>query len=215
MPTRRPRPATATRRRPEAVIPLKRIRASAPSAGAKELACLSLLTVALLLPFLGKPLHVDDPMYVWTAKHIVEHPVDFYGLSVNWRGTMDSMAVVNKNPPGVSYWLALVGALFGWSEPALHAGMLVPAVLAVVGVWLLARSLGAPPALASLSLLAMPGFLVSRTTLMADVLATALWTWAVLAWVRGLQEERTGWLAAGALLAGLCFLTKYLGLALI
>jgi 4-amino-4-deoxy-L-arabinose transferase-like glycosyltransferase len=197
------------------MIPQRIVRATSRSAGTKELGCLSLLTLALLLPFVGKPLHVDDPMYVWTAKHIVEHPIDFYGLSVNWRGTMDSMAVVNKNPPGVSYWLAVVGALFGWSEPALHAGMLVPAVVAVGGVWLLARSLGAPPVLASLSLLAMPGFLVSSTTLMADVLATALWTWAVLAWVVGLQERQTGWLSAGAFLAGLCFLTKYLGLALI
>ncbi|HME72720.1 MAG TPA: hypothetical protein VKM54_23060, partial [Myxococcota bacterium] len=150
-----------------------RIRATAPSAGAKELGCLLLLTLALLLPFIRKPLHVDDPMYVWTAKHIVEHPVDFYGLDANWRGIVEPMAVFNHNPPGVSYWLALVGALLGWSEPALHTGMLVPAVLAIVGVFLLARSLGAPPGLASLSLLAMPGFLVSATTLMADVLATA------------------------------------------
>ena len=50
---------------------------------------------------------------------------------------------------------------------------------------------------------------------MADVLATALWTWAVLAWVVGLQEERASWLIAGALLAGVCILTKYVGLALI
>jgi 4-amino-4-deoxy-L-arabinose transferase-like glycosyltransferase len=181
----------------------------------KELGYLSLLTLVLLVPFIGKPLHVDDPLYVWTAKHIVEHSVDFYGFNVNWIGITESMAVANKNPPGASYWLALFGALFGWSEPALHAGMLVPAVLAVVGVFLLARSLGAPPILASLSLVAMPGFLVSSTTLMADVLATALWTWAVLAWVVGLQERRSGWLAAGALLAGLCILTKYVGVALI
>ena len=190
-------------------------RAGALPQGARELACLSLLTIALLLPFVGKPLHVDDPMYVWTAKYIVEHPLDFYGLTVNWIGKLEPMAVANKNPPGVSYWLALVGAFLGWSEPALHAGMLVPAVLLVVGVWLLARRLGGPPILAGLCLLAMPGFLVSSTTLMADVLATALWTWALLAWVVGVQEERTGWLLAGSLLAGLCILTKYVGLALI
>ena len=196
-------------------IPAPRPETRPKKAPWKELGYLSLLTLALLVPFVGKPLHVDDPMYVWTAKHIVEHPVDFYGLNVNWIGITQSMAVANMNPPGVSYWLALVGALLGWSEPALHAGMLVPAVLAVVGVFLLARSLGAPPILASLGLVAMPGFLVSSTTLMADVLAAALWTWAVLAWVVGLQERRSGWLAAGALLAGLCILTKYVGLALI
>jgi len=174
-----------------------------------------LLTIALLLPFLDKPLHLDDPMYVWTAKRIVEHPADFYGMDVNWCYRMEPMASANENPPLASYWLAAVGGLFGWSESVLHAAMLLPALLAVAGVWLLALLLGVPPLLSGLALLAMPGFLVSSTTLMADVLATALWTGAVLAWVRGLQEQRTGWLAAGALLASLCILTKYVGLALL
>jgi 4-amino-4-deoxy-L-arabinose transferase-like glycosyltransferase len=169
----------------------------------------------LLLPFLGKPLHIDDPMYVWTAQHIVAHPFDFYGLDVNWVGATESMATAQQNPPGVAYWLALVGAVFGWSEPALHAGMLVPAVLAVIGVWLLAQRLGAPPTLAALGLLAMPGFLVSSTTLMADVSALAFWVWAALAWVAGLQQRNTRWLVAGALFCSLCILTKFVGLALI
>lgn len=190
-------------------------RAAALSVNGKELAFLFLLTAALLLPFLDKPLHLDDPMYVWTAQRIVEHPADFYGMDVNWCYTRQSMARVNENPPLVSYWLAAFGALMGWGESVLHAAMLVPAFLAVAGVWLLALTLEAPPLLAGLGLLAMPGFLVSSTTLMADVFATALWTWAVLAWVRGLQEERAGWLTAGALLSGLCILTKFVGLALL
>jgi 4-amino-4-deoxy-L-arabinose transferase-like glycosyltransferase len=190
-------------------------RAAALSANAKSLAFLLLLTLALLLPFLNKPLHVDDPMYVWTAKQIVEHPSDFYGTDVNWCLVKRPMALANDNPPLTSYWLAAVGSLFGWRESVLHAAMLVPALFAIAGVSLLAVRLGASPLVAGLALLAMPGFLVSSTTLMADVLATALWTWAVLAWVRGLQEQRTGWLAAGALLAGLCMLTKFVGLALL
>jgi 4-amino-4-deoxy-L-arabinose transferase-like glycosyltransferase len=154
-------------------------------------------------------------MYVWTAKRIVEHPADFYGMDVNWCYNTEAMARVNENPPLVSYWLAGVGALFGWSEPVLHAAMLVPALLAIAGVMLLAPRFEASPLLAGLALLAMPGFLVSSTTLMIDVSVTALWTWAVLAWMRGLQEQRTGWLVAGALLSGLCLLTKYVGIALL
>src|SRR5215469_10345729 len=190
-------------------------RAAALSANTTSLAFLLLLTLGLLLPFLNKPLHVDDPMYVWTAKQIVEHPSDFYGTNVNWCLVKRPMALVNDNPPLTSSWLATVGSLFGWSESVLHAAMLVPALVAIAGVSLLALRLGASPLVAGLALLAMPGFLVSSTTLMADVLATALWTWAVLSWVRGLQEQQTGWLAAGALLAGFCMLTKFVGLALI
>jgi 4-amino-4-deoxy-L-arabinose transferase-like glycosyltransferase len=190
-------------------------RGASLAANARSLLLLLLLSTALLVPFLGKPLHLDDPMYVWTAERIAQHPGDFYGLDVNWCYTREPMARANDNPPLVSYALAAAGALLGWSEPALHGAMLGAALLAVAGVWVLARRLGAPPFLAGLGLLAMPGFLVSSTTLMADVLATALWTWAVVAWVRGLQEEATGWLLTGALLAGLCLLTKFVGLALL
>jgi len=181
----------------------------------RELAFLLVLATALLVPFLDKPLHLDDPLFVWTAKRIVQHPVDFYGMDVNWCYSNTPMATEAKNPPLTSYWLAGVGALFGWSEPVLHAAMLLPALLAVAGTFLLAPALEAPPLLAGFCLLAMPGFLVSSTTLMADVLATALWTWAVLAWVKGLNGERTAWLVAGALLTGLCILTKFVGLALV
>ena len=190
-------------------------RATSLATNARSLLFLLLLTTALLLPFLGKPFHLDDPMYVWTAERIAEHPSDFYGIDVNWCYKREAMARANENPPLVSYALAAAGAVLGWSEPALHGAMLGAALLAVAGVWVLARRLGAPPLLAGFALLAMPGFLVSSTTLMADVLATALWTWAVVAWVRGLQEEETGWLLAGALLAGLCLLTKFVGLALL
>jgi hypothetical protein len=188
---------------------------ASPTHHAKGLFFLLLMTLALLVPFLDKPLHLDDPMYVWTAKRIATSPADFYGMDVNWCYTKDLMARVNENPPLVSYWLAAVGSVLGWSERVLHAAMLLPAILAIACVFLLALALEAPPFLAGFALLAMPGFLVSSTTLMADVLAMALWTGAVVAWVQGLQAERAGWLAAGALLAGFCILTKFVGLALL
>ena len=37
------------------------------------------------------------------------------------------MSAAMQNPPLASYYLALVGQVFGWSEIALHAGFLVPA----------------------------------------------------------------------------------------
>ena len=45
---------------------------------------LAACTLAALLPFLGKAFHMDDPLFIWTAKHIQSHPLDFYGFKVNW-----------------------------------------------------------------------------------------------------------------------------------
>jgi dolichyl-phosphate-mannose-protein mannosyltransferase len=183
----------------------------------RDLVILVAATLLLLLPFVCKPFHIDDPMYLWAAKHIREHPLDFYGFDVNWGWSFmpQSMATANVNPPLGSFFLAGVSLFAGWSEVALHLGMLVAAVAAVLGTWRLARQFAAPPLLSALALLSLPGFLVSASTLMPDVLATALWCWAVVLWMEGLARGRIAHFAGAALLAGACVLTKYVGIGLI
>jgi len=180
-----------------------------------ECAGIAAIAVALLLPFVAKPIHLDDPMYLWAARHIQAHPLDFYGFSVNWYGFLQPMAEANYNPPLISFYLAAVAALFGWSEPALHAALLVPAIAALLAVRALARDLGAQPVGAALTTLAMPAFLVSSTTLMADILMLSFWCGALALWVRGFATGRNASLLGAAVLAGLCPLAKYSGASVI
>ena len=77
---------------------------------------LGAVTLACLLPFLGKPIHIDDPLFVWTARHLQSHPLDFYGFAVDWGLAPAPMSGQMQNPPLAAYYLALVGRLFGWSE---------------------------------------------------------------------------------------------------
>jgi hypothetical protein len=170
--------------------------------------------VACLAPFLGKPFHIDDPMFIWAAQHIARDPLHFYGFDVNWYGYFAPMYEINNNPPLVSFYLALIGVLFGWSELALHAGMVLPALAAVLGTHALARRLCGEPVLAALACWVTPALLVSATTVMADVLMLSLWCWAAAAWVGGIETGSRRQLALAALLAGLCPLAKYFGLAL-
>ena len=108
----------------------------------RDTVCLACLTVLLLAPFLSRPLNIDDPLFVWTARHIAAgHPVDFYGFRLNWYGVVSPMAQVMENPPGVAYLLAAVGRVAGWGEVGLHAALLPAAVAAVVGVHRLAAPL--------------------------------------------------------------------------
>lgn len=183
-------------------------------AGAEQL-LLVLITLACLLPFLNKGYNVDDPLFIWTAKQICNHPLDFYGFTVNWYGTVSPMAEVTKNPPGVCYYLALAGALFGWSEYVLHSAMLIPSVVAVLGMFYLAQLLCSKPLLAALAGIVTPVFLVSATNVMCDITMLGLLVWAIFFWIRGIRTNRQRYFLFSALTITACSLTKYFGVALI
>ena len=89
---------------------------------ARMVGLLALMTVLALLPFINKPFHIDDPLFIWAAQQIQQDPFDYYGTKVNWSWTDAPMSKINMNPPGVSYYLAaaalvVVGAR--WRSTAL------------------------------------------------------------------------------------------------
>ena len=176
---------------------------------------LSFLTLACLLPFINKAYHIDDPLFIWSAQHIQSDPLNFYGFNVNWEGREAAMASITENPPLASYYLALVGWFFGWSEIALHAGMLVPALGLVIGAFFLARSLGVAALPAGLVVISTPVFLLSSTSVMCDTMMVALWVWSVFFWIEGLKRNHPGRLCLAGMLIAACCLTKYFGISLI
>lgn len=183
-------------------------------AGSEELLVI-LATLVCLVPFLNKAFNADDPLFIWTAQQISAHPFDFYGFGVNWYGTVSPMAEITKNPPGVCYYLALIGRFWGWSELALHGALLIPAVAAALGMFYLARLLCATPLLAALAGIATPVFLVSATGVMCDITMLALLTWSVFFWIRGMGTNRQRDFLFSAVLIAICSLTKYFGIALL
>ena len=174
----------------------------------------TLACLLLLLPFLSKPLHIDDPMYVWAAENILAQPLDPYGFAVNWRSTLTPMADEMKNPPLVCYYLAGAIMLLGRSEQALHLAMILPAVGLLLGTYQLAKELGSRPLLASAATLATPVFLLSATTIMCDVLMVCAYVWAVWFWVAGMKRDRMGLLVVASLLVAASTLSKYFGVTL-
>jgi len=172
-------------------------------------------TLVCLVPFLGKAFNIDDPMFLWVAKHIVGHPLDPFGFNVNWGGGPNPMFLQTKNPPLFCYYLALASRLVGWGEVGLHTLMLVPAIAAVLGVHQLARRFCGNPLQAALICLLTPAFLVSSTSVMCDVPMLALWIWAVVLWVRGLDDHRWPLLLVSSALVAAAAMSKYYGMALI
>ena len=173
------------------------------------------LFALLYAPFLTKAFHVDDPLFLWTARHLTSDPLDFYGFGVNWYGTTSSISEVVKNPPLASYYIWLCASLVGWSELALHLAFLLPALGVVAGTWSLARVLGARPGEAALAAALTPAFLVSSTTVMCDVLMLCAYVWAVVLWIDGLERASQLRLGAAAVLVAVSALTKYFGMSLL
>jgi len=99
----------------------------------KHLALVIAATVLPLLPFLDKAFHIDDPLFIWTAKQILKGPLDFYGFTGNWFGLETPAYAFIKNPPLASYYIAVVGLFAGFSEKAIHIAFLVPAAFASAG----------------------------------------------------------------------------------
>src|ERR1041385_5934313 len=176
---------------------------------------LLLLTSVCLLPFLGKPFHVDDTLFLRIAAHIQKHPVDFFGFKMNWYGNVRPMVENFDNPPLTCYYIALVTGVLGWGEVPLHLAFMVPALFAIAGIFTLARLYTRHNAFAAIVALFTPVFLISSTTIMCDVMLLAFWSWAIVFFEKGLREKNiTFWLVSG-LLGGLAFLTKFIGIALI
>ncbi|MCP3980463.1 MAG: glycosyltransferase family 39 protein [bacterium] len=170
----------------------------------------------LLAPFSTKALHVDDPLFVWTARQIHESPADFYGFDVNWYGKLEPMFEVNHNPPGFPYALALWAVVFGWGEAALHWFVFLAALAAALGTYALARESGAGDGAATtLSLIAAPGFLVTATTVMCDMPLLALYVWAVALWVRALKRGSPAAAIGSLACVTAAGLTKYFGVSLV
>src|SRR5438067_537898 len=93
--------------------------------------------IACLVPFVGKAFHIDEPLFLWSARQLQAHPGDPFGFDVNWdlEHRAKPMWLVTQNPPLACYYAALAAAAVGWSETALHLAFLLPAVGAVIGTF--------------------------------------------------------------------------------
>ncbi|HUJ94078.1 MAG TPA: glycosyltransferase family 39 protein [Terriglobales bacterium] len=176
---------------------------------------LTAATILCLLPFSGRAFHVDDTLFVWAAKQIAIRPLDPYGFRLTWDNTQVAMAEVTQNPPLASYYAALIGRTAGWSERAMHLGFLLPTLALVLGTYRLAQRFTRSPLLAALATLLTPGLLVSASSVMCDTMMLAIWVWAVIFWVEGLQRAKPLFLTASGFLVAAAALTKYFGAALI
>lgn len=176
---------------------------------------LVIVTLVCLLPFAGKAFHIDDPLFVWAGRQMQTRWWDPFGFQVNWYGWDMPMHEVTMNPPMACAFIAVIIAMFGEHELPLHIAFSIQAIAVILGTYALARRFCERRVLAAFAALFTPVFMVSSTTLMCDVLMLALWVWAVVFWMQGLENNRPLLLVLAGFLIGACVLAKYFGIALI
>src|SRR5262245_26214575 len=101
-----------------------------PQSGAMRRDWIIAAGVVLLatLPWLGKPLHIDDPADLQYVQQVLRSPTDPYGFEVDW-DEGPRPAYHNYHPPLKYYYHALILALFPLSEWTLHLANLPLVVL--------------------------------------------------------------------------------------
>lgn len=176
---------------------------------------LAAFCVIFQIPFLFKAFHIDDPLFVWTAKHIVSDPLNFYGFNVNWYSQPVSISKFMMNPPLASYYMSLFGVFLGWQEAWLHSAFILPTIAVCLGTYKLAREYNSNGLIAGLCVLLAPGFFVSSTSLMSDVFMLAFWVWSLFFWRRAVQQRKFLFYLAASFLCGLACVTKYYAVVLI
>jgi 4-amino-4-deoxy-L-arabinose transferase-like glycosyltransferase len=186
-----------------------------PAGQSVQFLVLALIVVGCLVPFADKAFNIDEPLFLWAARQVQSHPLDFYGFPANWYNYEMPASQIIKNPPLASYYISLAAYPFGWSERALHLAFLPFALAAAGGTFLLAREFSARPLVAALACVLTPAFLVSSTAVMCDTMMLAFFVWSVLLWIRGWKTGRMLYLICASFLVALCSLTKYFGVSLL
>ncbi len=170
------------------------------------------LQMALVLPFLDQPFHMDDPIYLDYGRHILRDPLHPQDFPYCFEGACAADMASHSHPPLNGYWAAIGMKLAGAVKPApwaMHAWYLIFPLLFAGSMLCLARRFTANPMLAALLAVASPAAVVLSHTLMADFPTLALWTAGVAFFIRGSDHHSTAWLAVSSLCLTLAAFCSY------
>jgi len=167
-----------------------------------------LLILGMSLPFMGKPVHVDDANFLVLARHAAVDPWRPHDALINWQGTTEAAFHVLSNPPGIAWWLAPVSnsAVF-----LMHLWMLPWLLLAGWGAAKLGGAIAERSAAAIILICGAPISVFATQALTPDLPLLGL----TLAGMGGLMGGPPAHRRRYALLLGMASLFRYSGLALL
>ena len=176
-----------------------------------ELIFLSAVIIIPSLPYVDQPAHIDDPLFLHTARNIIKNPLDPYGSTTNWLGRPESLFDVFSNPPLFSFYLASVMSIWGENERIIHLACIPFALLAGIGMYFLSRRFCSPALASAVFLVLSPIFFTMSHMMMPDVALCAFTICGILFFILGYDSDNIYLVLLGAFLSGLAPLIRYNG----
>jgi len=175
------------------------------------LLCTALL-LGLALPFVGKPVHIDDANFLALARGARLDLWRPHAVPINWQGTTERAFDVLSNPPGIGWWLAPVATAPEWVQ---HLWMLPWLVLLALGAWRLGRRFGGDGAAGVLLLGTAPIAVLAAQSLTPDLPLLALTVAGLGGFIAAVDAGRQRAAAGWAVVAGSAVLFRYSGVTLL
>ncbi len=166
------------------------------------------LAVALSL-FLNKPFHVDDTLFLYSARSILNDPLQPYDFVINWSGTDNPGWHAIKNPPLVSYFIAVVIHFFGEKEIPLHAFFLLFPVITLSSLYLIAKRFVKSAIMPAIFLAISPAFFVSATSIMSDIPQLAFYLTSILVYLKANEKNKQILFFLAGSIASMAIFSKY------
>jgi hypothetical protein len=178
----------------------------------RDLTILAVVWAGVTGPFLTKAYHIDDTVHVLQAEHIAADPTHPLEMEIFWFEWPEWLADSNPiTPPVWPYELAAAVALSGEArEPVLNGLAALHLLLLGVAVYGLAARVLRYPLLAAVFAITGPAAVAGRNV-MLDVPMMSYLAAGMAALVRGVESDRLGVAAMGALAVGIATVTKLPG----
>jgi len=173
----------------------------------KELAILNIFILFVIIPFLAKPIHIDDTSFIYMAEQIQKDPLRPYSFVIVWGGSIKT-GTEYKDTPLMAYYIAFILTFFGESELLFHAFFLIFPVIAGNTFYFLAKRFLKKPLIPSLLLVSTPTFMVMSHSLMLDIPVLAFSLLSILFFLKGIDNSNNFFLFLGGLFAGIAYLSK-------
>ena len=170
------------------------------------------LQLALVLPFIAQPLHIDDGIYLDIGRNFLKMPWQAHDFPYIFEGRAVPDMASHSHPPFVGYWIGILLWAFGegpYLEIKLHAGFLIFPLLFAAGMYRLARRFTDLPALASVLAITSPVAIVMSHSLMADYPSLAFTTLGLALYIDGVDQHRKLVTWAGGLSLALAAFCSY------
>ena len=155
--------------------------------------------IIMYLPFVHKPVHIDDTTFLSMAKNIRLPFTIVQEAKGYFLGRPFIMSPFHSIHPLMPYLLRTIQTLIpSESEYIYHLCLLIFPVMLIAGIRGICSDLDLPFVPAALLTVGNPAFLPVSQNLMADAPAFSLLVLALFFFIRGTRTGRTGFMAAGS-----------------